>query len=161
MNLLSHVKLRAKQSLVSLALVWATACGIAQTKPEAATIAAATKAANDASLQGHIEKNVDKICAVYAADAIILPPGGAPIRGIKNIREHYTAALRSGSSLKITTENIHYEVIDERHAQEVGSYSIVYRANDSDKSIEIKGFMLIAWEKDKDGTWKITLDMWH
>lgn len=121
-----------------------------------------TKAANDASLQGHLEKNVTKISQVYADDAILLPPGTTePIRGKEAIIRYYMEGLKNGSSLAITTENIAYEVIDERHANEVGHYTILYRANGSDKDIEIKGTMLICWEKNAKNEWKIKFDMWH
>lgn len=121
-----------------------------------------TKTANDASLQGHLEKNVTKICQVYADDAILLPPGAPePIQGKEGIIRYYTEGLKNGSSLAITTENIAYEVIDERHANEVGRYTILYRANGSDKGVEIKGTMLICWEKNVKNEWKIKFDMWH
>lgn len=121
-----------------------------------------TKAANDASLQGHIEKNADKICAVYTEDAIILPPNTAvPIQGKKSIYDYYIEGFKTGTSLKISTTNISYEVIDKNHAHEVGVYSILYKANDSDQEVEIKGKMLIVWERNKKGEWKIKLDMWH
>jgi ketosteroid isomerase-like protein len=72
-----------------------------------------TKAANDASLQGHVERNVDKIIAVYTDDAIILPPGGVqPIQGIKAIRDYYTKGIEAGRVLSVTTENLSYELID-------------------------------------------------
>jgi ketosteroid isomerase-like protein len=121
-----------------------------------------TKAANDASLQGHIERNVDKICAVYADDAIILPPGGVePIRGIKAIREYYAEGFKGGRVLNVSTENISFEVINAKNAVEVGRYTMIYKAANAEKEIEIKGTMLIQWEKNKRGEWKIKLDMWH
>jgi ketosteroid isomerase-like protein len=121
-----------------------------------------TKAANDSSLQGHIEQNVDKICDVYADDAIVLPPNGVePIRGAKAIRGYYLEGFKGGKVLKATTENISYEIIDSKHAVEVGRYVLVYKANNAEKEIEIKGTMLIQWGKNKKGEWKIKLDMWH
>lgn len=121
-----------------------------------------TKAANDASLQGHVERNVDKITAVYTDDAIILPPGGVqPVQGIKAIRDYYTKGLEGGRVLKVSTENISYEVIDASRAVEVGHYTLVYKADNAEKETEIKGTMLIQWEKNKHGEWKIKLDMWH
>ncbi|MDX1941409.1 MAG: nuclear transport factor 2 family protein [Saprospiraceae bacterium] len=121
-----------------------------------------TKAANDISLQGHIEKNAAKIYAIYSDNAILLPPGGvAPIQGKQAIQEYYNNSLKSpGSTLDITTENIHYEVIDENHAQEVGRYNIIYKADTAQVITEIKGYMLINWEK-VNGEWKIKIDMWH
>lgn len=121
-----------------------------------------TKTANDSSLQGHVERNVDKIIGVYTDDTIILPPGGIePIRGIAAIRDHYAKGLQGGRVLKATTENISYEVIGANHAVEVGRYTLIYIAAGTEKEIEIKGTMLINWEKNKRGEWKIKLDMWH
>jgi ketosteroid isomerase-like protein len=121
-----------------------------------------TKAANDASLQGHVERNVDKIIAVYTDDAIILPPGGVqPIQGIKAIRDYYTKGIEAGRVLSVTTENLSYELIDAGHAVEVGRYTMIYKASNAEKEAEIKGTMLIQWKKNKSGEWKIKLDMWH
>jgi ketosteroid isomerase-like protein len=148
-----------KRILLAALLLTITSVAAAQDKDK---IFKLTKAANDSSLQGHIERNVEKIVAVYADDAIILPPGGVePVKGITALREYYRKGLQGGRVLKATTENISYEVIDSRRAVEVGRYTLVYKADNAEKEIEIKGTMVIQWEKNKRGEWKIKLDMWH
>jgi len=139
-----------------------SACRETPALPDKQAIFQQTKAANDASLQGHIEKDAAKISRVYTDDAILLPPGGAaPIVGKSAIEAHYAKGVAApGNTLKIETENIHYEVIDEDNAQEVGRYSILFQADSTQKPIEIKGEMLIAWRR-VGGVWKIKLDMWH
>jgi hypothetical protein len=126
-----------------------------------AEIFAQTKAANDLSLQGHIEKNASKITEVYTDDAMILPPGlPAPIRDKKEIFKYYVNGFSSGTSLRITTDTLRYDVIDENHAIEVGIYTILYETNGAKDLSEIKGTMLIFWERQK-GAWRIKADMWH
>jgi ketosteroid isomerase-like protein len=121
-----------------------------------------TKAANDESLKGHIEKNADKIIAVYTKDAVVLPPGGiSPIISIDSIKTYYKKGLEgTGRSIEIKTDNIRYDVIDENNATELGKYLIKYKASDTSAISEFKGEMLIVWKKI-DGKWKIYLDMWH
>lgn len=121
-----------------------------------------TKQANDESLKGHLEKNADKITAVYHPDAIVLPPGGvAPLIGIDSIKTYYARSVQgSGKTLDITTENIRYDVSDENNAVELGKYVIRYQSSDTSTVTEFKGEMLIVWKKI-EGKWKIYLDMWH
>lgn len=144
-----------------LAILFAHACKSVPA-PDPAAVFLLTKAANDASLRGHIEKNAAMIAAVYARDAVILPPGGAaPVSGLEAIRAHYETAMKGpGSSLKIDTENIRFEVIDQDNATELGRYSILYRAAPNAEPTLIKGEMLIIWKRE-DGQWKIRYDMWH
>lgn len=125
-------------------------------------IYALTKAANDASLKGHLEKNAGKITAVYTNDAVILPPGGIkPVMGIDSIRSYYEKGFAgTGSIVVIKTENIRYDVVDENNATELGSYVIQYKDSGSSNIKEFKGEMLIVWKK-VNGEWKIYLDMWH
>jgi ketosteroid isomerase-like protein len=145
--------------IVSLLLMMLSAGLLAQGNEKVFKL---TKAANDSSLQGHIDRNVDRICAVYSEDAILLPPGGVePIRGIESIKKYYLDGFKSGRILKAETENISYEVLRGGRAIEVGKYKLLYKAANDDKEIEIRGTMLIQWEKNKKGEWKIKLDMWH
>lgn len=131
----------------------------AQTKEEVFKM---TKNANDSSLQGHVERNVDKIVGVYTEDAIILPPGGVdPLQGIKAIREYYVKGFDGGKVLKAETENISFDLVGNKGAVEVGRYTLLFLATGSEKPVEIKGTMLIIWERTKDRKWKIKRDMWH
>jgi ketosteroid isomerase-like protein len=150
---------------VTILLLYATflfSCNSAKQNPNKDEIYKLTKAANDASLQGHIEKNIDKITTVYTADAIVLPPGGEkPVVGIDSIKSYYKKGLEGvGRSTAITTENIRYDMADENNATELGKYVIKYKASDTSSITEFKGEMLIVWKK-VDGQWKIYLDMWH
>lgn len=133
-----------------------------QTSSSVEKIFTATKKVNDHSLAGHLKQDANQIISALAEDAIILPPGGSqPIKGLENIKQYYLDGFQQGASLEITTDNISYQVIDDAHANEVGKYSILYQAKDSDEPIVINGFMMIAWEKNKQGEWKIKYDMWH
>jgi ketosteroid isomerase-like protein len=125
-------------------------------------IAAQTKAANDASLQGHMDKNADKICEVYSENAIILPPGGIrPIESKSAIKNYYMAGFNGGSVLGISTRDRKLDIIDDSNAYEIGHYTIHYKADTALHPIDITGTMLIIWKKTRDGKWKIKYDMWH
>lgn len=144
------------------ALLLFSSCKQSQRPIDRDQITLLTKAANDASLSGHIEKDLEKIVGVYTEDAIVLPPGGVPsISGINAIREYYKKSLESpGKTLSITTEHIRYDVIDDKNVTELGSYVIRYQPSDTTSVLELKGEMLIVW-KNIGGNWKIYLDMWH
>lgn len=154
--------MKTSTTFVLLLSLSSWACSPIEQKGDTAAIFKQTKAANDASLQGHIEKDAKKIVAVYTDDAIVLPPGGVkPIVGIDSIRKYYQQSLAGpGRSVSIKTENIRFDVSSETDATELGRYVIDYQASDTSAVTPIKGEMLIVWKK-VDGQWKIYLDMWH
>lgn len=148
------------KQILLVAFVLAAFGTIAAQKRE--SVFEATKAVNDASLRGHVERDVEKIVAAYAPDAIVLPPGGVePLRGLAAIRDYYAKGFDGGRVLRVTTENLSFEALDARRAVEVGRYTMLYRAAGADRDTVIKGTMVIQWEKNKRGEWKIKLDMWH
>lgn len=121
-----------------------------------------TKAVNDASLMGHVQKDAARITAAYAQDAIVFPPGGAePVIGKAAIDSYYVRGVAGADSvLGVSTSNIYFDVTDENNAVEAGRYTMSYKPAGADKAVEIKGTMLIVWIKI-GGLWKIQLDMWH
>ncbi|MDN5204313.1 DUF4440 domain-containing protein [Fulvivirgaceae bacterium BMA10] len=148
---------------IFMIMVLSTQLSMAQ-EPEdlAKSVQKETKAVNDASLKGHLEKNIDKICAAYAADAILLPPGGIePIMGIEQIRSFYLKSFKQGSVLEVSTKDISFELTAPGHANEIGSYFMIYQNTGSNDKVKIEGNMLIVWEQDEHGEWKIKWDMWH
>ncbi|MCW5922875.1 MAG: nuclear transport factor 2 family protein [Saprospiraceae bacterium] len=151
-----------KTHYLILALSTLFACQPPLSQPNKEEVFKLTKAANDASLQGHIEKNADKIIAVYTEDAVVLPPNGVkPIIGLDSIKRYYQNSLKGeGKSIEITTENLRFDVIDQNNATELGKYNIKYQASDTSAVTVFKGEMLIVWKK-QNGQWKIYLDMWH
>ncbi|HYF31568.1 MAG TPA: nuclear transport factor 2 family protein [Chitinophagaceae bacterium] len=138
------------------------ACSERKQAPDKSEIYRLTKAANDQSLQGHIEENPEKVTAVYTNDAIVLPPGGAaPLIGIDSIRAYYQRGIAApGKTVAVTTDSLSFDVIDENNATQVGNYSLQYKSSDTAAAQEFKGQMLIVWKR-VNGEWKIYLDMWH
>ena len=115
-----------------------------------------TKKANDHSLEGYVKKDARQIVSVYTKGALLFPPGGKVISGNNEILKYYQDALEGdGRSVKIDTNTISFDVIDDNNAVQSGSYTIYYKATPSSEVSEIKGTMLIVWKKI-DGYGRLT-----
>lgn len=117
--------------------------------------------ANDSSLQGHINRNVKQIIAVYTPDAILFPPGETkPVKGMQEIKAYYQNGLSSNSQvLKVETRDLQFDIINADHAVQAGEYTMLVLTPEKD-TVHYNGEMLIYWKKI-DNQWKIQLDMWH
>lgn len=148
-----------KKLLIVMVMLMIGSCS---TNPNKEEVYNQTKEANDASLDGHIRKDVNAIVSVYTEDAVILPPGGLkPVYGIDSIKNYYTKSLMApGKTMEIGTETTLFDVIDNNNATQIGNYVIKHQASDSSVVTEFRGEMLIVWKRIQ-GEWKIYLDMWH
>ena len=95
------------------------------------------------------------IAALYAEDAVILPPGGNAVQGMEAIAAYWQASIDElpGSTVELTTDELHNlgEV-----AVEVGSYATTGAGGEHLDH----GRYLVVWML-KDGTWKMARDIWN
>jgi uncharacterized protein (TIGR02246 family) len=95
-------------------------------------------------------KDVDTVLALYADDAIVLPPGAAPVTGRNAIREFYKQYYADPSQL-----------LDEQFT----NTSLVVRGDLAIDTAEYSGEIdrgknLVVWKRHKDGSWRLFRDMW-
>ena len=95
------------------------------------------------------------IAALYAEDAVILPPGGDAVEGTEAITAFWQVAIDAtpGSKAELATTELH-NLGDV--AVEVGSYV----ATAADGSHMDHGKYLVLWML-KDGKWKMVRDIWN
>lgn len=102
----------------------------------------------DASNQG----DVDALTSLYADDAVLLPPDHAPIEGRKAIEEFWRQGTDQG--LKVTT--LRLEVADDV-GYLIGRYNLPATAMEQADS----GKYVMCLKRQRDGTWKLTADIWN
>ena len=102
---------------------------------------------------------VDRLVAIYAPDAVILPPAGPVIEGSETIRELFRQEFeRFDTKLAFTTQAIE---VDDEMAFRRGRY--VWRGTPrmTGQTVETANKFLEVWRKQPDGSWRIAVDMWN
>jgi len=106
----------------------------------------------------YVQGDIDKLVLFYTEDAVIFPGNSDLIRGKDAIRKYWTLPPgRIISHHKITFVEI--KIIGE-FAYDYGYYE-VSGSNSGEAWGPNHGKYLIVWKKDKDGVWKMHLDMWN
>lgn len=106
----------------------------------------------------YMKGDIDKLVSFYTDDAVIFPGNSDLIRGQQAIKKYWT--LPPGRTIthhKITSVEI--RPLGE-FAYDYGYYE-VSGTNNGEAWGPNYGKYLIVWKKDKDGVWKMHLDMWN
>ena len=104
--------------------------------------------------------DLDAIVAAWAEDAVMMPPGMAPVEGKTAIRNYVEAAMQV-PGFRISWEPVSVHVANSGDM----AYMIernVSTVNDSlGNPITTYGKVVTVWRKDADGSWKNVIDMWN
>ena len=104
------------------------------------------------------ESDPTKTTALFADDGKFLQSSGKIIKGKQQLLEWQTAfmkAMGKGAKVGITTLNVWLDGDDT--AYEVGKYRYDYM--DEGKAAVVEGKYVVIWKKQKNGLWKIFMDM--
>jgi ketosteroid isomerase-like protein len=88
------------------------------------------------------------LAALYAEDALLLPPGRALVRGRRAIEEFWKKHMGTGLALKILERSVGTDV-----AYLVGNYSFPGEPD--------SGKFLVCLKRGKTGGWQIGADTWN
>ena len=141
--------MRKAVTLLVAALFALPATGLAQEKDmkaEFQAMSAKWKAAYDAG-------DGEALGALYAKDAMLLPPNMAPVTGREAISAFWNAATEAGGTTELTVMEVH-SMGDT--AVELGMYS----GTDADGNHADHGHYTVIWKK-MDGKWMMYRDMWN
>jgi len=96
--------------------------------------------------------DADALAALYADDAVLLPPDHEPIQG----REAIGAFWRQGTDegLKVTTLTVE---VDGNLGYLVGRYNLPA----TDEEPADSGKYVMCLKRQRDGSWKLTADIWN
>ncbi len=101
-------------------------------------------------------RDLDKLMAAYAPDAVYMPPHHAAIHGRDAIREYLNNPMRHGVC------DLAYEVTFVKHsgdlAYDVGRYTMTVPRNGGKR--QDRGKYLTVWRRQPDGKWLIVADTW-
>lgn len=101
-------------------------------------------------------KDLDHVVAIYAPDAVYLPPHHAAVHGRDAIREYLKGPLGHGAT-DLTFE-VTYIKHDGNLAYDVGRYAMTVLQDGTRK--QDRGKYLTVWRRQAEGSWHIAADAW-
>jgi len=105
------------------------------------------------------EGNIEKILSMYTADAISMPSYRPMQDGLAAIKAASTEAQgEKYNSFELTTVKV---IANGNMLDEIGTYKLNISLPGVDKPVDDHGKYLTVWEKQKDGSLKIKIDIWN
>ena len=137
--------------MVPLAAVLATACA-SHTRPPATGSRRAIEAAVARYVAASNRGDAEALAALYADDAMLLPPDHEPIKGRQAIGDFWRQGTDEG--LEVTTLTVE---VDGDLGYLVGRYHLP----PTDEEPADSGKYVMCLKRQRDGSWKLTADIWN
>jgi uncharacterized protein (TIGR02246 family) len=103
--------------------------------------------------------NAEAVTALFAEDAVLMPPGTLPLAGRQAIGRWWTRAAAEAPSSSTEVDSFEVVVMEE-WAFDRGVYATVVDAG-SEAERRVHGNYLHVLRRQADGTWKIARAMWN
>ncbi len=98
------------------------------------------------------------VVALYADDAVILPPNNTMIQGKEGIEKFWNGMMQMGvKDVSLTTVNLDGSG---NVVYEIGKYSLSIEA-EGQEMMRDSGKYIVVWKRHEDGSWKIHADIWN
>jgi uncharacterized protein (TIGR02246 family) len=150
--------------VLATAILAATALALAprgSAAPSAAPTLAEVRRAIDAGnaqwSDGWRRGDAATVAAVFAPDGVQLGASGRVIKGRDAIRDRQAAAMKGADPGVVVTVTTTQVWLDGDAAYETGRYKYAY--TDKGKPGADEGRYVTAWKRQRDGTWKLAMDM--
>ena len=107
--------------------------------------------------EGWKKGDAQMVAAIFAEDGVQLSSTGKVIKGRQQIQDRQKAAMQNvDPGVQVTVTTITVWLVGDV-AYETGKYKYVYV--EKGKSSTDEGRYVTAWKKQKDGSWKLIMDM--
>ena len=107
--------------------------------------------------EGWLKGDAAMVAALFAEDGVELAGSGKIFKGPKQIAEHLKTAMQDadpGVKVTVTTTMVW---LDGDTAYETGKYK--YEYTEKGKPGKDEGSYVTIWKRQKDGSWKLVMDM--
>jgi len=94
---------------------------------------------------------------LYAEEAKLLPPNMEMVSGKQAIQAFWNGAMQMGAHIDLKTVEV---IADKTLACERGTITITFKPDAAQPTIN-KGKYIIVMKLQKDGLWKIVIDIWN
>lgn len=104
-------------------------------------------------------KDAKKAASYYAEDAVLYPPGEAPVIGRKAIEAYWKGAIETGGVRDATVETIDAKSSGDL-GYEIGAFTLTANGPDG-KPVTDRGRFVELLRRGSDGRWYSTMGMWN
>lgn len=101
--------------------------------------------------------DVTGVVAIYADDALLLPPNGEIVQGKQGVQEFWSAALQVLKDVALTTVEIGGSG---NTGYRIGKYTLTVQPEGQEPKME-SGKYVEVWKRQADGSWKLYADIWN
>ena len=105
--------------------------------------------------------NTEKLLSLYTDDAISMPANQPIHEGIAAIRKASEEDAKSGSKVTFFEPTTLKVTANGNLITEIGTYKMSFTMPKMDKPIDDHGKYLTIWEKQKDGSLKVKVEIWN
>lgn len=151
-----HYRLVSPASAATMAALFITMLMLSacEQKLDKNTLKAEIVEANQSWMEAVKKKDADALAALYAEDALVLPPNVPAIKGRAGAKSFFGNAMGAGiREIRLVTEEVDG---DEENAIEKGAYEMKV---DGDMTVD-RGKYLVHWRK-VNGEWRLYQDMFN
>jgi uncharacterized protein (TIGR02246 family) len=104
-------------------------------------------------------RDVDRVLAYWADDAIVFPPGSPPVAGKAAIRDFVSRSFQTpGFSISWKTTTVAVSRSGDV-AYTTGTNRVTFTAPDG-RQVAVDGKAVAVWRR-KEGAWKCVIDIWN
>jgi ketosteroid isomerase-like protein len=101
----------------------------------------------------------ERVAQAYAADAVVMPPNGAAIRGAKAIADWWNGGWKAGlRNLALTTTEVY---VEGNLATETGTYSLDMPMTEGGAPMHDTGKYMVLWKRSPTAGWQLFRDIFN
>lgn len=104
--------------------------------------------------------DIDAIVAFWADDAVLMPPGGPPVRGKAAIRA-YVEAAQQVPGFAISWEPLEVHVAESGDMAYMIEQNVTTVHDELGNPVVTYGKGVTVWRRQADGSWKNVVDIWN
>ena len=101
--------------------------------------------------------DADRIVALYAADAVVMPPDAPAAEGHAAIRDHITKDMAGAKAAGVTLKDMSSET---GSSGDLGWHAGRFAVTDGDGKTVVTGKYAEIWQR-QNGQWRIIRDIWN
>jgi ketosteroid isomerase-like protein len=116
---------------------------------------------NKEMVKNMLEGNTEKLLTIYTQDAISLPGNEPMSQGLTEIRKASEEMAKSGVKFNSFEPTILKVMSSGNLITEIGTYKISMTVPEVGGPVDDHGKYLTIWEKQKDGSLKVKVEMWN
>jgi ketosteroid isomerase-like protein len=105
-------------------------------------------------------RDIDRIVSYWTEDAVVLPPGFAPVIGKAALRDYVENSLRI-PGFNISWKSSYVVVSPDLKLAYMFAQNTVTINGPDGRPVETKGRGITIWRREADGIWRCAVDIWN